>query len=128
MHVRASSVAWLISARVMSRSRLPRNALALAFPLAPAMFGPHVREHGVLEDSLAEGVPNPEVVLGKSVALFGSLPDRVEIVLCQEHHDGEATRHDHGSSYADQPWYFIYRLQMWATLPSSGPSISESGY
>ena len=41
--------------------------------------------------------------------------------------DGEATHHEHGSSYTDQPWYFIYRLQMWATLPSPDPSISESG-
>ena len=80
----------------------------------------------VLRDAFAIGVPEPEAELRNGHTLFRSLPDRVEIVLCREHHDGEATRHDHGSSYADQPWYFIYRFQMWAALLSPGPSISES--
>ncbi len=66
----------------------------------------------VLEDTLPLVVHEPEAELCGGITLLGSLTDRVEIVLCREHHDGEATHHDHGSSYADQPWYFIYRLQM----------------
>ena len=66
----------------------------------------------VLRDAFACGVHDPEIELCVGITLFRSLPDRVEIVLCREPHDGEATHHDHGSSYADQPWYFIYRLQM----------------
>ena len=66
----------------------------------------------VFEDAFAIGVHDPEVVLRPGVTLFGGLPDRVEIVLCRERHDGEATRHEHGSSYTDQLRYFIYRLQM----------------
>ena len=77
----------------------------------------------VLRDAFAIGVPEPEAELRNGYTLFRSLPDRVEIVLCREHHDGEATRHDHGNSYADQPC----RFQMWAALLSPGPSISESG-
>ena len=69
----------------------------------------------------------PEVELRGGITLFRSLPDRVEIVLCREHHDCEATRHDHSSGCADQPWYFIDRLQMWATLLSPDPrSLSDS--
>ena len=81
----------------------------------------------VLKDAPPVGVHAPEVDLCGGITLSAACRTRVEIVLCREHHDGEATRHDHGSSYADQPWYFIYRLQMWAILLSPGPSISESG-
>ena len=80
------------------------------------MFGSEpVPPHGfgiVLRDALTTGVHDPEIELRGDVTLLGGLVERVEIVLCRENHDGEATHHDHGSSYADQPWYFIYRLQM----------------
>ncbi len=40
MHALASSVARLISARVMSRSRLSRDSLAISFPFAPERTAP----------------------------------------------------------------------------------------
>ena len=89
-------------------------------PEPPHGFG------SVLEDALAVAVPDPEVELRGGITLSRSLADRVEIVLCREHHDCEATRHDHSSGCADQPWYFIDRLQMWATLLSPDPrSLSD---
>ena len=82
----------------------------------------------VLRHALAIGVHVPEVELRGGITLFRSLPDRVEIVLCREHHDCEATRHDHSSGCADQPWYFIDRLQMWATLLDElGPTLPLHG-
>ena len=60
----------------------------------------------VFGNTLAAGVHDPEVELRIGVTLFRSLPDRVEIVLCREHHDCEATRHDHSSGCADQPLVF----------------------
>ena len=90
-----------------------------------ALFGGQpVPAHGfgiVLEDAPPAGVHVPEVELRNGITLFRSLPNRVEIVLCREHHDCEATRHDHSSGCADQPWYFINRLQMRATLLSPDP-------
>ena len=99
------------------------NAKAPAVPVAQfdlrlgvALFGGEAKPaHGfgiVLGDAFAIVVYDPEIELCGGITLFRSLPDRVEIVLCREHHDGEATRHEHGSRYADQPWCFIYRLQM----------------
>ena len=96
---------------------------------APARRPCRYQLHGfgiVLRDALAVGVHDPEIELCGGITLFRSLPDRVEIVLCQEHHDGEATRHDHGSSYADQPWHLICWLQMRPILLSPSPIIYES--
>ncbi len=56
----------------------------------------------VLRDALPLVVHEPEAELPDVVTLLGGLAERVEIVLCREHHDGKATRHEHGSSYADQ--------------------------
>ena len=55
----------------MSRSRLSRNFLALAFPFAPAMLYHNVRKHGILENALALEVHEPEVELGAGVTLLG---------------------------------------------------------
>ena len=99
------------------------NAKAPAVPVAQfnlrlgvALLGSEPEPfHGfgiVLEDTLAVVIHEPKVVLLLGITLLGGLPARVEIVLCREHHDGEQHRHDDGSSYADQPWCFIYRLQM----------------
>ena len=90
----------------------PEVELCDGKPLLGGHSVPAYRFGIVLRDAFACGVHDPEIELCGGITLFRSLPDRVEIVLCREHHDGEATRHEHGSSYADQPWCFIYRLQM----------------
>ena len=90
----------------------PEVELCDGKPLPGGHSVPAYRFGIVLRDAFAIGVHESQVILCVGVSLVSSLTDRVEIVLCREHHDGEATHHDHGSSYADQPWYFIYRLQM----------------
>ena len=92
-----------------------------------ALFGgqpkPARRFGSVLRHALAIGVHVPEVELRGGITLFRSLPDRVEIVLkdpkCREHHDCEATRHDHSSGCADQPWSFEGKTRK--TEPGNSP-------
>ena len=77
--------------------------MRLGVALLGSELEPAYRFGIVLRDAFSIVVYDPEVVLRLGVTLVGSLPDRVEIVLCREHHDGEATHHEHGSSYTDQP-------------------------
>ena len=99
----------------------PEVELRLSDTLLGSELEPAYRFGIVLENALPVVVHDPEVVLRFGVSLVGSLPDSVEIVLCQEHHDGEATRHEHSSSHANQPWHFVYRLQMGGYSPLSKP-------
>ena len=71
MHARASSIARLISARLMSGSRLSRCSLEVFVSIGTGDVEPHVREHGILEDALAVGVHDSEVVLRSGDTLIG---------------------------------------------------------
>ena len=72
--MRASSVARLISARVMSSSRLSRRFPGRFVPVGACDVEPHVRTYGILEDTLPVGVPDPEVELGTGVTLICGQP------------------------------------------------------
>ena len=74
MHSRASSVARLISARVMSRSRLSRFSLATSSPFAPAMFNHMCASTESLRNTFAVVVPDPEIELRSGVTLVGGQP------------------------------------------------------
>ena len=71
MHTRASSVARVISARVMSRSRLSRDSLAISFPIAPEMLNHLYANTGSLRTPSPLDIHAPEEGLRKGVTLVG---------------------------------------------------------